>query len=79
MDHAEMCWDLLKGMIWEGQGSLSSDCALDGLFRAHGNRLGLSSSQCSLPTSFIYLILGIYLYLLYSFKTSESMSRERPI
>ena len=51
-DGVEMCWDLLKGMIWDGEGttsSLGSDRTLDGLFRAHGNRLGLSSSQCSLP------------------------------
>lgn len=45
----KMCWDLLNSMIWEGQGSLGSDCTLDGLFQAHGNHLGLSSSQCSLP------------------------------
>jgi hypothetical protein len=45
-DGVEMCWDLLKGMVWdsEGQDSLYSDHTLDGLFRAHGNHLGLSSS-----------------------------------
>ena len=63
-DGVEMCWDLLKGMIWGGQGSLCSDHAL---FRAHGNHFGLSSSHCSLP-GFIYLIIGIYLYLLCSFE-----------
>jgi hypothetical protein len=54
-DDVEMCWDLLKGMIWdsEGQGGLCSDGTLDGLFRAHGNHLGLSSSHVHRPVLFI--------------------------
>ena len=70
-DGVEMCWDLLKGMIWGRQGSLCSDCALDGLFWAHGNHLGFSSSHCSLP-GFLYLIISIYLYLPCSFEYNLS-------
>lgn len=59
-----MCWDLLKGMIWEGRDSLDSDRILDGLFWAHGNHLGLSSSQSFIALSYLSNTTHIHLFIM---------------
>ena len=44
------CWDHLKGMIWEGRGSLGPDRTLDGIF--HG----------LVAITFVPIIIVLYLF-----------------